>query len=201
MIILGVCCAALNIYAQDISDSVETEAAEKNIQPNLEYADGDKASQDLIESSDSQDAQEKLKTTEDTGHDHFPFGKRRDRPQDIAGIIAIICVFGLPVLIVGLVLFFRYRDNQNLYQIVNNMVDKGMEIPTHLLQLQIKKAPRSDLHKGLILISLGLGIACFLKIQGGDGWSLGIIPLFIGIAYLIIWKLESGKEKEKTIEE
>ncbi len=201
MIILGVCCAALNIYAQDITDSVETEAAEKNIQSNLENADGDKASQDLIESSDSQDAPEKLKTTEDTGHDHFPFGKRRDRPQDIAGIIGIICVFGLPVLIVGLVLFFRYRDNQNLYQIVNNMVDKGMEIPSHLLQIQRKKAPRSDLHKGLILISLGLGIACFLKIQGGDGWSLGIIPLFIGIAYLIIWKLESGKEKEKTIEE
>ncbi len=201
MIILGICCAALNIYAQDITESEETAAVEKNNQSLLEDATADKTSQGLTGSSDTRDAQENIKTTED--NDHFPFGNRREQSlsRDITGIIANISIFGLPVLIVGLVLFFRYRDNQNLYKIVNNMVDKGMEIPTHLLQIQRKKAPRSDLHKGLILISLGLGIACFLKIQGGDAWSLGIIPLFIGVAYLIIWKLESGKQKEKTIEE
>ena len=203
VIFLGVCCTTLNIYAQDTADSVDTESTEDKIQSLIENADDERLLQSLINKLDSDDALEYLKLKEEASIEALPWGNRRHHANgvDPEGIVAIICVFVLPVLIVGLVLFFRYRDNQNLYQIVNNMVDKGMEIPTHLLQLQRKKAPRSDLHKGLILISLGLGIACFLKIQGGDGWSLGIIPLFIGFAFLIIWKLESGKQKEKTIEE
>ncbi len=203
MIILGICCAALNIYAQDITDSTETEAVEKKIQSVIKNADDDQVLQSLISKLDSEDALEYLKEREEAGHQDSSFGRRRfqDNDVDVTHIFQLIAVCGLPVFIVGLVLFFRYRDNQNLYKIVNNMVDKGMEIPTHLLQIQRKKAPRSDLHKGLILISLGLGIACFLKIQGGEGWSLGLIPLFVGIAYLIIWKLESGKQKEKAIEE
>ncbi len=197
MVILGVCCATLNIYAQDTTDSVETEAEENKIQLLIDNADDDQLLQSLISKLDSKDALEYLKVQEEADHLGLPWGRRRN-----SEVIGTIGFFVLPVFIVGLVLFFRYRDNQNLYMVVNNMVDKGMEVPAHLLERpRRKRTPRSDLHKGLILISIGLGVACFLSLRGGEGWSVGIIPLFIGIAYLIIWKLESGKQKEKAIEE
>ncbi len=195
MNILGVCCAVLNIYAQDITDSAETEAVEKKIQSVIKNADDDQVLRILIGRLDSEDALEYLNERDEAGN--------HDLDIDIMKIFQLIAVFGMPVFIVGLICYFSYRENKSRYQIVNNMVDKGMEIPAHILEKpKEKRTPRSDLRNGLILISIGLGLACFLGIHKSSSVSsLGLIPLFVGIAYLIIWKLESGKHKEKAIEE
>ena len=55
----------------------------------------------------------------------------------------------------------------------------------------------ADLKKGLILLATGLGVALFLNFipeaREAGAWSLGLIPLFIGLAYLLFWKLDKPK--------
>ncbi|MCV6604368.1 MAG: DUF6249 domain-containing protein, partial [Porticoccaceae bacterium] len=64
---------------------------------------------------------------------------------------------------------------------------------TEVLQgLQKQQDPKSNLHKGLVMVGVGLGIIGFFTIVGATpGMGLGLIPLFIGLAQLLVWKLES----------
>jgi hypothetical protein len=41
-------------------------------------------------------------------------------------------------------------------------------------------------------VALGLGLTLFMY-QLDAPWSLGLIPLFMGAGYLVVWKLDSGK--------
>src|SRR5690349_13868279 len=43
-------------------------------------------------------------------------------------IISILAVFGMPVAIVGIVLFVRYRRNRMLHETIRAMVEKGVPI-------------------------------------------------------------------------
>ncbi len=114
--------------------------------------------------------------------------------------IIVGTVFFTPVLIVGCLVYFSYREKKLVHASIAKMVEKGMEIPPHLLIQQKKQkvsSPNADLKKGLILLATGLGVALFLNYTPGasevGAWSLGLIPLFIGLAYLLFWKLDKPK--------
>jgi len=66
-----------------------------------------------------------------------------------------------------------------------------------LLSPTLKRTTRSDFHKGIILIALGLGIGIVilaLKIKN-NYWTIGLIPIFIGIGYLISHKFDKQGDK------
>ena len=116
-------------------------------------------------------------------------------PPMIVGI-----VFFTPILIVATLVFYSYREKQLVHASIAKMVEKGVEIPPHLLIQQKKQresGPNADLKKGLILLATGLGVALFLYYTPGaseaGAWGLGLIPLFIGLAYLLFWKLDKPK--------
>jgi hypothetical protein len=115
------------------------------------------------------------------------------RGEDIPGgapsVVAI--VFGMPVVIVALVLFYRYRRNAMLHRTLAAMIDKGVPIPPELLQPE--KPRKSDLRRGITLIAVGLGLVMFFAFESRDAVGLGFIPLLIGVGYLIAWKLEQKR--------
>jgi hypothetical protein len=111
-------------------------------------------------------------------------------------IVAI--VFGCPVLIVAVLLFYRHRKNVLLHRTLAAMIEKGTPIPPGLLAGDKEKAPRSDLRRGVILACVGLGIAIFFLAQKDEDWGIGMIPFMIGVGYLIVWKINEKKPNGQT---
>jgi hypothetical protein len=102
-------------------------------------------------------------------------------------IIAIVMGCIVPIVIVGLGLYFRHRKNKMLHETLRAMVDKGVPIPPELLnksESDLTKRPRNDLRSGFILTGIGIGIVLFI---GKPGW----IILFLGVAFLVIASLEN----------
>ena len=126
----------------------------------------------------------------------FQLLKHRNEESDAGPLIVAIAVFG-GIAFITAHMFFHNRSRAMLHKTLAMMIEKGVPIPPELLQPAERR--RSDLRRGLVACGLGIGLMLFL----GNGlfagkhasglWAVGFIPLFIGIARLIAWKLEQGK--------
>ncbi|WP_323844619.1 DUF6249 domain-containing protein [Microbulbifer magnicolonia] len=107
-------------------------------------------------------------------------------------IISILAVFGTPILIVWLVTRNSYRKKQLLMDNINRMVAEGRDIPPELLDAMEGESPRNMKDRGFTLIAVGLAIFIWLTAAAGpEVGSLGLIPLFIGVARFVNWKLDN----------
>ena len=113
-------------------------------------------------------------------------------------ILIVAIVFGCPVLIVAVLLFYRHRKNVLLHRTLAAMIEKGTPIPPVFLVGDKEKTPRSDLRRGVILACIGLGIAIFFLAQKDEDWGIGMIPFMIGVGYLIVWKINEKKQNGQT---
>ena len=109
-------------------------------------------------------------------------------------VIAPVSFFLCIVLVVGAVLFGRYRREKQLHETLRQMIERGVDIPPALLvPPQVKP---NDRRRGIILISLGVGGSAFLALvtggAGGGAWGLGLVPAFLGAGYLLSSFLEKN---------
>jgi hypothetical protein len=115
----------------------------------------------------------------------------------IVGIV-FVTLFGAPVLIVALIMYFGFSKNRMMHKTIRLMVEKGQPVPPALLAPPPSAVrQRSDMRRGVVLVMVGLGLMLFLGVvnEGEDGaWAVGIIPFLIGIGYLLVWKLEGRKD-------
>ncbi|MCK7597044.1 DUF6249 domain-containing protein [Microbulbifer sp. CAU 1566] len=128
---------------------------------------------------------------EDSHHDHH---YENYRPQDLEwliAVIAILAVFGTPIMIVWLATRNSYRKKQLVMENINRMVSEGRDIPPELLDALEGESTSKAKDRGFTLIAVGAAIFIWLTAAGGLGaGSLGLIPLFIGVARYINWKLD-----------
>ena len=85
-------------------------------------------------------------------------------PENVIPIIAIVMmsVFGAPVLIVSLLIYFGSSRSRMMHKTVRMMVEKGQPVPAALLNPPPHVRKRSDIRRGVVLIMIGLGISiCF----------------------------------------
>jgi hypothetical protein len=125
--------------------------------------------------------------------------KSGDLPEFVIPIVAItmLTVFGAPVLIVGLIMYFSFSRSRALQKTVRMMVEKGQPVPEALLSPPPAQRQRSDLRRGVILTMIGLGLMVFLGAVNdweGGSWTIGLIPFLIGAGYLLVWKLDTKKD-------
>ncbi|GAB2883897.1 DUF6249 domain-containing protein [Microbulbifer echini] len=107
-------------------------------------------------------------------------------------VVALICVFGMPVLIVWLVTQNSYRKKQLVMENINRMVADGRDVPPEMLDMLEGNSPRNPNDRGITLIAIGAAVFIWLTALTGIGvGSLGLIPLFIGLARFINWKLDN----------
>lgn len=101
-----------------------------------------------------------------------------------------------PVLVVLIVLRYRYQQNRARYQTLLALAEKGVALPPELLTES--QAPYCERRRALVLIGGGLGLmAMVLALPGqldeghsvGSLWGLGLLPLMIGLGYLASWWL------------
>jgi hypothetical protein len=138
---------------------------------------------------------------------HFDFSTTRHHASgddsDAAWIalpivfIVFLTIFGTPVVIVALIMYFSFSRNRAMHKTVRMMVEKGQPVPEALLNPPPVVRQRSDLRRGVVLLLVGLGLMVFFGASSGwDGgaWSLGIIPFLIGVGYLIFWRFDARKD-------
>lgn len=116
----------------------------------------------------------------------------------LVGLIAVILAFGTPIVIVIAILIHKSRRTQLIHQTVVALAEKGLPVPPDLF-IDRPAESSSPLHKGVVLIAVGAGLMLFfLSLSGRHApWGVGIIPLLIGVGYLIVWKIE-GRKKDKV---
>jgi predicted PurR-regulated permease PerM len=125
--------------------------------------------------------------------------KSGDIPEFVIPIVAItlLTVFGAPVLIVGLILYFSFSRSRALHRTVRMMVEKGQPVPEALLNPPPAQRQRSDVRRGVVLTMIGIGVTVFLGAASeweGGAWTLGLIPFLIGVGYLLVWKLDTKRD-------
>ncbi|WNG27685.1 hypothetical protein F0U62_29380 [Cystobacter fuscus] len=117
---------------------------------------------------------------------------RHDNP-DIAPIIISVALFSS--LLMGFLawLLARNRKHHQLHQTVRMMVEKGVEVPPGLLAPAPKKP--SDLRRGIILSTTGVGLTIFLAaLPDSEGaWGVGVTLFFLGLGHLLVWRLQQGR--------
>ena len=116
---------------------------------------------------------------------------------DLKPILTILLVFLIPALVVVAVLVYRLRRQRLILEAIQKLADKGVTIPPELLQSlssewSTNRAPASYLRRAILLIAsgAGLGIVLWEAGNGRDSWVFAMIPLLLGVGYLVIWKLE-----------
>jgi Domain of unknown function (DUF6249) len=133
-------------------------------------------------------------------HDGVDYWKsREDIPEIVIPIVAItlLTVFGAPVLIVALIMYFSFSRSRALHRTVRMMVEKGQPVPEALLNPPPAQRQRSDLRRGVVLTMIGIGLMVFFGAVNdweGGSWTLGLIPFLIGAGYLLVWKLDTKKD-------
>ncbi|TQV84622.1 hypothetical protein FKG94_03615 [Exilibacterium tricleocarpae] len=110
------------------------------------------------------------------------------RLEAILAAITVVALLSTPVLIVGLVSINQHRRRKLLHDNINKMIEKGRELPPELFD-HLESRPRHR-ETGVKYMAVGLGTAISLAIIDDLALgSLGLIPLFLGLAHLLIWKL------------
>ena len=111
--------------------------------------------------------------------------------DDIMSIIAILFTVGLPFIITALVLFYKYRKRRQRDLLISKFIEAGKDVPVEILQENSKSGtPEGNLQRGVMLTGIGIGLYLFLGLFIGWGIaSIALIPLFIGLARIVIWKL------------
>jgi hypothetical protein len=115
-----------------------------------------------------------------------------DVHNSVVAIVAIVLGIGSPVILVGLILWYKARRARMAHDTAITLAEKGQPIPPELFMT--REEPYSDLRRGLVLVGLGLAL-CIFMLQLDKPWSIGLIPLFMGVGYLIVWKMEGSKGK------
>lgn len=120
-----------------------------------------------------------------------------DNVTGLIAILAVLLVFLTPVIIVIAVLVHKSQRAKRIHQTVVALAEKGLPVPPDLFIERRAPDQTSSLHKGVVLVAVGLGLTLFFlsMSERHAPWGVGMIPLLIGIGYLIVWWLEERKRE------
>lgn len=116
-------------------------------------------------------------------------------------LVPILGIFGgliMPLLMVIVIVFLIYRHRerkeQRNHETIRLMIEKGIEIPPNLSFGDTAETV-SPLNRGLKFLGIGVGLVVFFLVMGmTEVAGVGAIPMFIGLAYLLIWHLEKKQK-------
>ncbi len=106
-------------------------------------------------------------------------------------MVGIVCLTVL-LLAVLVVLGWLKKEQQRTIQ---KMIDQNKLDQEDLVRL-ISSQPQHirDLRRGLLLLVLGLSLGGVMSLMGGVGWMLAVIPIAVGLVYLLLWFLNAPKK-------
>jgi len=139
-----------------------------------------------------------------------------ERAPWIAGLVFMVTflVFVTPILIVALFIWYKMRKTRMLNETMIRLAEKGVVPPTEAFDAVAggrgdpmaaspsaapiyaraksvrEKAAWSDLRKGVIVGAVGLGFTFHSMLDDGSPNFVGLVLLFVGLAYIVLWYFE-----------
>jgi hypothetical protein len=103
----------------------------------------------------------------------------------------IISIFIFILLIISLPFYFNLRKTKSFHRLISTFIEKDKEIPENIAMSTFQS--KTDLNKSIILVSTGISISLVILILdiGDRIWSIGLIPIIIGIGYYLASRLEN----------
>jgi hypothetical protein len=128
---------------------------------------------------------------------NVPDFKHSHLSRDVTGIIAILSTFGMPVMIILVVFYFKHRRNKMAHETLRAMIEKGVPMTPELVaevngqgcRIPGERRTRSRLLPALVLTGLGIAL-----LMGGHDNRGGWILMFMGVAFLIVWFVEGRSQ-------
>ena len=117
--------------------------------------------------------------------------------EAIIAIVAIVSVFGLPLVVVFIVFFFRYKNRKAKYRLVEQALASGQPLPEHLFKDTESIDTRS---KGIKNVFAGIGLFIFLwAITGEFGLGcIGLLIMFTGFGQVVIYYTQQHKAPQSN---
>jgi len=138
------------------------------------------------------------------------------QPELAVTLIAIVAVVFLsPVLAIALILGYRMRKARMQNETMLRLAEKGFVPPGEAIEAVAagvvpaqfradgaaatpaervreirKRAAWSDLRKGVVMGAIGLGLTLYSILDDGTPNGLGLVLLFVGIGYAVLWWFE-----------
>ncbi len=118
--------------------------------------------------------------------------------MNIEQAIIPLFVLALPLAIIILSLRFVRQQTEARYRTLLQLAEKGVDLPLNVLAE--RRRPQDDRRRGIVLMSGGLGVILgllALPVQTehghsiGDIWGVGLLPVMMGLGYLLNWWLET----------
>lgn len=113
-----------------------------------------------------------------------------DFGTSLVAISGVLFGVGGPLVLVGMILWYKAKRTRMIHETALKMAERGQPVPPELFAGADDAA--MDLRRGMVLVGLGLALSAFM-FEIGKPWSIGLIPLFMGLGFLVVWKMESGK--------
>jgi hypothetical protein len=131
----------------------------------------------------------------------------------LAGLVfmVVLLVFLVPLLIIVLLIWYKVRKNRMLNETMLKLAEKGVVPPAEAMatldanrvatgpttmplyeqaKMIRQRTVASDLRKGVMLIAIGLAFVFYSMIGDGEPNWIGLILLFLGIGYCVLWFME-----------
>ena len=136
----------------------------------------------------------------------------------LAGLVFVTVLLGflIPLLIIVLLIWYKIRKNRMANETMLKLAERGVVPPAlamdavasgnaasvaaaaasasapayeHARSLH-RRTVWSDLRKGVILTGVGVGLSAFSMFDDGTANSVGLVALFVGLGYCLLWFFE-----------
>ena len=111
----------------------------------------------------------------------------RDSNFELIPLVGIIMGCGLPVFIIAIIMWFRYKNKQAKYRLVSEALAAGKELPKDLFAEALPKE-MDILNKGIKNVFLGIGLGVFLWVLTDEEGlaAIGFLIFCMGLGQVII---------------
>ena len=109
-------------------------------------------------------------------------------------LFGIVFSLGGTVVVVAMALYFNYKKRQAQSQEILAAIEKGMDIP--LPEPRTRNYRRQGLVWTAVGLALTIAIGVSSQVWAGAVW--GLLPLAVGVAFLLIARSEAKESEEKS---
>lgn len=110
-------------------------------------------------------------------------------------IFALFCVFGMPVFIVFIILYFRHKNRKAKMKVIEKAIENGATIPENVLKEYEEEC--NGYSKGIRNIFVGIGFGIFMWALTGEFFlaCIGILLICIGLGQVITHHVQKNERK------
>lgn len=114
--------------------------------------------------------------------------------------IIVLIFLSLPLLIVGIIFYYRYKSKKERYEVMKQALEHGKDLPPEFYDndmMNLSKSGGNDLlwRKGVKRFFLGIGLALFLGIMTSEELSsIGILIMCIGVGEIVLGWMPSAPQ-------